>query len=39
MRMTFLSKYREAGLLILQISLGCLFIDLSGRALVGDRKI
>jgi putative oxidoreductase len=35
MRMTFLSKYREAGLLILRASIGCLFIYLSGPALLG----
>ena len=33
--MTFLSKYREAGLLILRVSLGCLFIYLSAPALLG----
>ena len=33
--MTFLSKYREAGLLILRVSLGCLFIYLSGPVLLG----
>jgi putative oxidoreductase len=35
MQMTFLSKYRDAGLLILRVSLGCLFIYLSAPALLG----
>jgi putative oxidoreductase len=35
MWMTFLSKYREAGLLMLRGSLGCFFIYLSGPALLG----
>ncbi len=35
MRMTFLSKYREAGLLILRVSLGCFLVYLSGPALLG----
>ncbi|MBA3832696.1 MAG: DoxX family membrane protein [Chthoniobacterales bacterium] len=35
MRMTFLGKYREAGLLILRLGLGCLFIYLSAPVVLG----
>ena len=35
MRMQFLSKYREAGLLLLRVSLGLLFIYLTAPALMG----
>ena len=34
MRMQFLSKYREAGLLLLRVSLGLLFIYLTAPALM-----
>ena len=33
--MTFLSKYREAGLLLLRLSLGCFFLYLSAPVLIG----
>ncbi|MEP6686514.1 MAG: DoxX family protein [Verrucomicrobiota bacterium] len=35
MRLQFLAKYREAGLLLLRISLGLLFIYLTAPALLG----
>ncbi len=35
MRMAFLAKYREAGLLIMRVSLGVLFIILTGPVLLG----
>lgn len=35
MRMQFLSKYREAGLLLLRVSVGLLFIYLTAPALMG----
>ncbi len=35
MRMTFLGKYREAGLLLLRFGLGCLFIYLSAPVVLG----
>ena len=35
MRMQFLSKYREAGLLLLRVSLGLLFIYITAPALMG----
>ncbi len=35
MRMQFLSKYREAGLLLLRVSLGLLFIYLTAPVLMG----
>jgi putative oxidoreductase len=35
MRMTFLSKYREAGLLLLRVTLGCFLIYFSWSSLTG----
>ena len=38
MRMQFLGKYREAGLLIMRVSLGVLFIILTGPVLLGGAS-
>lgn len=38
MRMQFLGKYREAGLLLMRVSLGVLFIILTGPVLLSGSK-
>ena len=38
MRLTFLAKYREAGLLLVRISIGLLFILYTAPALIGGPK-
>ena len=38
MRLTFLAKYREAGLLLLRVSIGLLFILYAAPALIGGPK-
>lgn len=38
MRMVFLAKYREAGLLIMRVSLGVLFIILTGPVLLSASR-
>lgn len=38
MRMAFLAKYREAGLLIMRVSLGVLFIILTGPVLLSSSR-
>jgi putative oxidoreductase len=38
MRLTFLAKYREAGLLLIRISIGLLFILYTAPALIGGPK-
>ncbi len=35
MRMAFLAKYREAGLLLIRVSIGVLFVILTGPVLLG----
>ncbi len=37
MQMAFLAKYREAGLLIIRVSLGVLFVILTGPVLLGGH--
>jgi putative oxidoreductase len=38
MRLTFLAKYREAGLLLIRVSIGLLFILYTAPALIGGPK-
>jgi len=38
MRLTFLAKYREAGLLLIRVSIGVLFILYTAPALIGGPK-
>jgi len=38
MRLTFLAKYRETGLLLLRVSVGLLFILYAAPALIGGSK-
>ena len=38
MRMAFLAKYREAGLLLMRVSIGVLFVILTGPVLLGGAS-